>query len=43
MALARSASVDAIISGDDDLLVLTDLIPPVLRPADFLAMLNEGP
>ena len=43
IALAKSASVDAIISGDDDLLVLTDLIPPVMRPSDILAVLSERP
>lgn len=42
IALAQTAKVDALISGDVDLLVLTDLVPPVMRPADFLAMVDEG-
>lgn len=40
VALARAAGVDALISGDGDLTSLTDLVPPVIRPADFLAMVR---
>ena len=42
VALARSAGVYAIISGDVHLTELTDLVPPVVRPADFLASVSEG-
>ena len=40
VALARSVGADVIISGDPHLTGLTDLVPPVLRPADFLARLE---
>ena len=40
VALARAAGVDAIVSGDPHLTELIDLVPPVLRPADFLALLE---
>lgn len=42
VALAKSTGVDAIISGDVHLKELVDLVPPVIRPADFLAMVAEG-
>jgi len=42
VALARSAAVDALISGDVHLLELVNPVPPVLRPADFWAMFQEG-
>jgi len=42
IALAKSADVDAIISGDVHLTELVALVPPVLRPADFLALLDGG-
>ena len=37
VALAQAAGVDALISGDAHLTELADLVPPVMRPADFLA------
>jgi putative PIN family toxin of toxin-antitoxin system len=40
VALAQTAGVDALISGDSHLTELTDLVPPVVRPADFLAMVQ---
>lgn len=40
VALARSAGVDALISGDTHLTDLTDLVPPVMRPAALLALLD---
>ena len=42
VALARAVGVDGIISGDGDLISLSKLVPPVIRPADFLAMIQEG-
>lgn len=42
IALAISARVDAIISGDVHLTELTGLVPPVMRPADFLTLVIEG-
>jgi putative PIN family toxin of toxin-antitoxin system len=42
VALAKSTGVDAIISGDAHLKELVDLVPPVMRPADFLAMVTAG-
>jgi uncharacterized protein len=42
VALARSANVDFVISGDVHLTELTDLVPPVRTPAEFLAMLGAG-
>ena len=42
VALAKSVGVDALVSGDPHLTELVDLVPPVMRPADFLAMLREG-
>jgi predicted nucleic acid-binding protein len=42
VAPAHSVAVDALISGDVHLTELTDLVPPVIRPADFLAMVQEG-
>ena len=37
VAHPQPAGVDAIISGDAHLTDLTDMVPPVMRPADFLA------
>lgn len=37
VALAQAAGVDAIISSDAHLTDLTDVVPSVMRPADFLA------
>ena len=43
VALAQSAGADALVSGDLDLAELSDLSPPVMRPADFLARVeSEG-
>jgi len=42
VALAHAVGVDAIISGDGDLISLSELVPPVIRPADFLAMIQKG-
>ena len=42
VALAQSAGVDALISGDVHLTELTNLAPPVVRPADFVAMVRAG-
>ena len=42
VALAKSTDVDAIISGDPHLTELTGLVPPVVRPADFLTMIESG-
>lgn len=41
VALAQSASVDALITGDVHLIELTDLVPPVMRPGAFLAMVER--
>lgn len=40
VALARQAGADCIVSGDADLTVLDDLVPPVRSPAAFLAELD---
>jgi uncharacterized protein len=42
VALARTANVDFLISGDVHLTELADLAPPVRTPAEFLAMVSEG-
>jgi putative PIN family toxin of toxin-antitoxin system len=42
IALAREAGVDAIVSGDADLLVLDHLEPPVLSPTSPVALLTSG-
>lgn len=42
VALAKSAGVDALVSGDPHLTKLVDLVPPVIRPADFLALVMGG-
>lgn len=42
VALARTADVVALVSGDAHLTGLIDLDPPVLRPAAFLARLQES-
>lgn len=39
-ALARQAGADCIVSGDADLTVLDDLVPPVRSPAALLAELD---
>ena len=41
IALAREAAADAIVSGDADLLVLTDLEPRVVSPSDLVAELAQ--
>jgi len=43
IALARAAGVDYIVSGDRDLLDLTDPDPPVLTAREFLDILNASP
>ena len=40
VALARQTGADYIVSGDADLTVLDDLVPPVRSPAAFLAELD---
>ena len=40
IALARAAGADYIVSGDSDLLDLTDPHPPVLTPRQFLNVLD---
>jgi putative PIN family toxin of toxin-antitoxin system len=40
IALARAAGADYIVSGDSDLLDLTDPHPPVLMPRQFLDVLG---
>lgn len=42
VALARAAGADALVSGDRDLTSLVGLVPPVMTPAAFLAMLAEA-
>jgi len=42
VALARRSGAEALISGDDDLLSLTDLDPPVLSPAQAVAQLDTA-
>ena len=42
VALARAAGADALVSGDHDLTSLVGLVPPVMTPAAFLAMLEEA-
>lgn len=42
IALARQAGADCIVSGDADLTVLADLVPPVRSPAAFLVELDGG-
>lgn len=42
VAPAKLAGVDALISGDLHLKELVSLVPPVMRPADFLAVVQEG-
>lgn len=41
VALVRSAGVDALVSGDRDLLVLDDPAHPVWTPAIFLAKISD--
>jgi putative PIN family toxin of toxin-antitoxin system len=41
VALARAAGADALVSGDRDLTSLVGLVPPVMTPAAFLAMVEE--
>lgn len=43
VALARSAGVDALVSGDVHLTELVDLVPAVVSPAAFLVMVREAP
>lgn len=43
IALARSAGVDALVSGDVHLTELSGLLPPVMRPVDFLAKIGSAP
>lgn len=43
IALARTTDADYIVSGDQDLLDLTDPDPPVLTPRQFLDLLNRTP
>ena len=40
VTLARQAGADCIVSGDADLTVLDDLVPPVRSPAAFVADLD---
>jgi putative PIN family toxin of toxin-antitoxin system len=42
VALARATGADALVSGDQDLTSLVGLVPPVMTPAAFLAMLEEA-
>jgi predicted nucleic acid-binding protein len=42
VALARAAGADALVSGDHDLTSLVGLVPPVVTPAAFLAMVEEA-
>ncbi len=42
VALARAAGADALVSGGRDLTSLVDLVPPVVTPAAFLAMVEEA-
>lgn len=41
IALAAESGADSLISGDKDLTVLTELVPPVLTPAAFVEQLEE--
>ncbi len=43
VALAQSANVDHLVSGDKDLTSLATLSPPVLLPAEFLDLLAPPP
>lgn len=40
LALARFAGAAYLVSGDKDLTVLKDVVPPVLTPAAFLETLS---
>jgi predicted nucleic acid-binding protein len=40
LTLARSTKADYLVSGDGDLISLTEPRPPVITPADFLASLD---
>ena len=42
LALATTAAVDALVTGDKDLLVLTDHQPPVISPAAAVELLADG-
>jgi predicted nucleic acid-binding protein len=42
VALARVAGADVLVSGDRDLTSLVDLVPPVVTPAAFLALVEEA-
>jgi predicted nucleic acid-binding protein len=42
IALAREAGVDAIVSGDGDLLVLEGIDPPIVSPGRVVEQLAES-
>jgi putative PIN family toxin of toxin-antitoxin system len=41
IALARAAQADAIVSGDEDLLVLEQIKPPILSPSSLVQTLER--
>jgi len=43
IAAAKATGVPLVVSGDRDLLALTDPLPAVLTPAAFLDTLKAGP
>lgn len=43
IALARTAAVDAIVSGDGDLIALNPTEPPVVTPASLAAAIRPAP
>ena len=43
LALARATEVEAIVSGDRDLLSILELVPPVLTPRELVERLRREP